>query len=103
MLNASLALRRLWITPGPHKGWNPEIFEHMGKAMQLARVSKHFTHNKLAIGTGISPRKLRFIEKGWEAPTDDQRRAIERWLGVNLVKHRKSYVERALLTFFVDL
>jgi ribosome-binding protein aMBF1 (putative translation factor) len=96
MLCVSARLLRVWITPGPHKGWNPANFEHMGKAMQLARISKHMTHNKLAVGTGISPRKLRFIEKGWSAPTEEQRRVIEKWLGVSLVKNRKSYIDLAL-------
>ncbi len=96
MLRISHANFRVWITPGPHKGWNPEAFEHMGKAMQLARASKHITHAKLSVGTGISRRKLWLIERGLSAPTPTQQAAIEKWLGVPLTMNRKSYIDRAL-------
>ena len=96
MLRLSSALLRVWITPGPHKGWNPENFQHMGKAMQLARISKHITHAKLAVGTGISEAKLKMIERGVRAPTSDQQTAIEKWLGVPLSVSRKSYIDRAI-------
>lgn len=96
MLRISAVLLRVWITPGPHKGWNPENFQHMGKAMKLARMSKHITYGKLSFGTGISKIRLRLIERGLCLPTPEQQKVIERWLGVPLAKQRKSYIDRAI-------
>ncbi len=96
MFRASLCTLRVWITPGPHKGWNPEAFEFPGKAMQLARASKHMTHAKLSVGTGIPVRRLWVIERGIVGPTAGEQKAIEKWLGVPLSVNRKSYVDRAL-------
>ena len=96
MLRISVTNFRVWITPGPHKGWNPEEYAHMGKAMQLARASKHLSHAKLSVGTGIPIRKLWLIERGLCAPSLLQQKAIERWLGVPLSKSHKSYIDRAI-------
>ena len=96
MLNLSLSLRRVWITPGPHKGWRPETYESVGKAMQIARTAKRFTLAKLARATNILTKSLWLIEKGQIAALPAQRAQIERYVGVPLLKQVRSRIDRAI-------
>ena len=89
MLNVSRLLSRIWITPGPKKGWIAGNFESMGEAMRVARTSKKYTFGKLSRGTEIAPKTLWSIEKGLMAPSNEELKKIELYLGVPILARRK--------------
>ena len=96
MLNRSFILCRAWLTPGPHKGWDPSAFPHFGKAFQMARVAKHLTHAKLSFATGIKIKKLSAIEKGFVAPLAEEVASLEQYTGVHLIRKNKSRIQKAI-------
>jgi hypothetical protein len=96
MLFKSLRCSRVWLYPGPHLQFDPSIYPHCGKVLQVARFAKRLTHARLAVGTGISIRKLWKIERGFSMPTTEQRAVIEKYIGVKLSKEKKPYIERAI-------
>ena len=96
MLKFSRTLKRMWITPGPHKGWNPSDFESMGQAMLIARTAKRYSLAKLSIATNISSKSLWMFQTGQAAPLPEELKKIEKYLGVPLLIQKKSRIERAI-------
>mmetsp|Transcript_23600 Transcript_23600/g.51674 ORF Transcript_23600/g.51674 Transcript_23600/m.51674 type:complete len:131 (+) Transcript_23600:69-461(+) len=86
---------RQWLFPMAGKGFRPEKFEHMGAAVRLARNSKRIPMWKLAWAAGISPAQLKKVETGRAMPHPEQTEELERLLGVQLKRRRKSKIDRA--------
>ncbi|CAK9060664.1 unnamed protein product [Durusdinium trenchii] len=55
---------RQWLFPQTSKGWQPERFEHEGKALQFARQSKRIPIWKLGWATTIPTKYLIMVEHG---------------------------------------
>lgn len=85
---------RHFLFPMATKGFKASRFEFEGQALQFARESKRIPIWKLSWAANISVNFLLMVERGDARLPPQQRRELERLLGVPLKRETRSRIDR---------
>ncbi len=78
-------LRLRWsLMPAATKGWNPNHFPSVGRALEFAMASKRMKMSWLAQGTRIPIEKLKAVIKKGSDLTSEEIAKVELYVGVPL-------------------
>jgi hypothetical protein len=86
---------RWTLIPGATKGWNPDSFQSISRALEFAMASKRMKFSWLAQGTRIPIDELKAAVRSKFELSSDEIRKIELYLGVQLRSDVVSKVKRS--------